>query len=227
LIGHHNVGPTGVSGALAPDQKASTSPSPEGECGTQFCQSHEQTGPDDNRSFQLHLCGRRERMKWKLAKPWKKMVYSRRSEALVTAKKIAEAGIDPQHFLDAQPELRRAGIMLNPALKLAHQDSPPLDYSDCVLAAVQAVEGLTLLGNRLAKPWNAPSYPKRSEALALAMWIAEAGIDPQHFLDTKLELRRVGVLLRQVLKLSDQDRVPLDHPDRVLAAVLTAEGLTS
>ena len=80
---------------------------------------------------------------------------------------------------------------------------------------------------KLAKPWKKMVYSRRSEALVTAKKIAEAGIDPQHFLDSKLELRRVGVLLRQVLKLSDQDRVPLDHPDRVLAAVLTAEGLTS
>jgi hypothetical protein len=139
-----NAVPQGVSGStpVLPDQKASHEHPTGGESGTQFCPTNEQTTPEDNRSFQFHLCGDRVRMKKRLAKPWLKLAYTRRSEALATAMKIAEMGIDPQRFLDSKDEMRRIGILLNQVVKLAHQDRAPLDYSERVMAAVEAVEAI-------------------------------------------------------------------------------------
>ena len=136
---------SGVSGSgTLPDQKACSSPPAGGETGTQFCQAQEENGPNDNRSFQFRLCGDRVRMKKRLAKTWMKLGYTKRSEALATALKIAEKGIDPQRFLDSRDELRRVGVLLNQSLKLAHQGHAPLDYAERVEAALKVVEALKL-----------------------------------------------------------------------------------
>jgi hypothetical protein len=136
---------SGVSGSgTLPDQKACSSLPTGSETGTQFCQSHEHSTPaEDNRSYQFRICGQKLRAKKGKAKPWIKMPYSHRSEALATAMRIAEAGIDPQRFLDSKLELRRVGVLLNQVVKLAHQDRVEIDFSERVLAAVKAVEALT------------------------------------------------------------------------------------
>lgn len=114
-----------------------------GECGMQFCQQNEENGPDDNRSHQFHICGQRIRRKKGKARPWLEKSYLTRSEIIAFMEKAEKLGINLDDIPEFKVELKRNGVLLNQAVKLAHQGRVQLDFQDRVMAAVKVVEAMT------------------------------------------------------------------------------------
>jgi hypothetical protein len=76
------------------------------------------------------------------AKRWLALLPSQRSRAVAAVLGSVDAGIDLQRLIDAVADLRRLGILLNQAVRLAHQDRVSLDFVERVEAVVRAVETL-------------------------------------------------------------------------------------
>jgi hypothetical protein len=108
----------------------------------QFCPTHEQTTPEDNRSFQFQVCAVKVRRKKGKARPWLDQSYLTRSEIIAFMKKAEELDLNLQDIPEFLRELKRTGVLLNQVVKLAHLGRVPVDYSERVMAAVKVVEAL-------------------------------------------------------------------------------------
>ena len=78
-----------------------------------------------------------------------------------------------------------------------------------------------------ARRWLTLSPSRRSRAVAAVLGSVEVGIDLGKLIEATDELRRLGVLLNQVVRLAHQDRVSLDFVERVEAVVQAVEALKS
>jgi hypothetical protein len=76
------------------------------------------------------------------AKRWLSLPPSERSRAVAAVLGGVDASIDLHRLIDATTDLRRLGVLLNQAVRLAHQDRTPLDFVERVEAVVRAVEAL-------------------------------------------------------------------------------------
>ena len=65
----------------------------------------------------------------------------------------------------------------------------------------------------------------RTRAVAAILGSVEVGIDLGKLIEATDELRRLGILLNQVLRLAHQDRVTIDFVERVEAVVQAVEAL--
>jgi hypothetical protein len=75
------------------------------------------------------------------AKRWLSMPPSRRSRAVAAVLGAVAVDIDLHRLIDAAGELRRLGVLLNQAVKLAHLGRVPLDAGR-VAAVLRAIEAL-------------------------------------------------------------------------------------
>ena len=115
MNGHGNAGPQGVSGAQAPDQGAVCLAATADKTKRQSCDLS-----DRARQFRVYLPGSQ-------AKRWLALPPSQRSRAVAAALGGVKAGIDLGKLIDAAGELRRVGVLLNQAVKLAHMGCAPLE----------------------------------------------------------------------------------------------------
>jgi hypothetical protein len=121
---------SGVSGnGTFPDQGALRL-SPTGDkTGEQSCEVL-----DRARQFRVYLPDSQ-------AKRWRDLLPSKRSRAVAAVLGAVDADIDLHRLIDAAGDLRRLGILLNQAVRLAHQGHAPLDVAR-ILAVVEAIEAL-------------------------------------------------------------------------------------
>lgn len=76
-----------------------------------------------------------------------------------------------------------------------------------------------------ARRWLSLPPSQRSRAVAAVLGGVETGIDLAKLIDATTDLRRLGGLLNQAVKLAHQGRAPLDFPERVEAILQALEAL--
>jgi hypothetical protein len=76
------------------------------------------------------------------ARRWLALPPSQRSRAVAAVLGGVEAGIDLHRLIDGAADVRKAGVLLNQVMRLAHQDRVPLDFVERVEAVVRAVEAM-------------------------------------------------------------------------------------
>jgi hypothetical protein len=80
-------------------------------------------------------------MKKSRARRWLQLPQAKRSQALAVLMGALDEGIDLHRLLDAEMQMRKAGVLLNQALHLTHGGKAALDTA-LVADAVRIIKGL-------------------------------------------------------------------------------------
>jgi hypothetical protein len=73
---------------------------------------------------------------------WLSLPPSQRSRAVAAVLGGVESGIDLRQLIESTTDLRRLGVLLNQAVRLAHMGRAPLDFIERIETVIEAIEAL-------------------------------------------------------------------------------------